>query len=133
MRYIHSRLYFRRISVLCVAVLMMGTVPMISRAVATAASLRIVNNSNRTIRNVYLAHADADDWGGDQLGEASIGAGQSFTISNFSWDQQQVKVVAEDQDGCFLTGEVSVSDNSVWTITNDTPADCGGGNGSLGR
>src|SRR5882672_4359895 len=121
------RLYFRRLSIICVAVLAIGSVPAISRAVATTASLRIVNNSTRTIRNLYLSHADADDWGNDQLGDASIGAGESFTISNFSWDQQQVKVIGEDQDGCFLSGVVSVSDNSVWTITNDTPADCGGG------
>jgi hypothetical protein len=90
-------------------------------------SINVVNNSSRTIRNVYLSHVNADDWGGNQLGEAQIAPGQSFTISNVSWDEQQVKVIGEDQDGCFLSGVVTAGSDSTWTITNDTTADCGGG------
>jgi hypothetical protein len=127
MRERYDWLAFRRMTVLWAAVLIIGAVPIISRAMMPTASLRIVNNSNRTIRNLYLAHAGADDWGNDQLGDASIAADQSYAISGFSWDQQQVKVIAEDQDGCFLTTVVAVTDNAVWTITNDTPVDCGGG------
>jgi len=73
---------------------------------------------------VYLAHVDSDDWGADQL-DNTIPAGGSSTIA-LSWDQSQVKVIAEDQDGCFLTTVVVSGDSSTWTITNDTAKDCGG-------
>lgn len=114
--------------IICVALLAFASVPLLSRArTATATSVNIVNNSNRVIRNVYLSHVDRDDWSGNQLTNgASIGPGQSATVSNLACDQQQVKVIAEDQDGCFLSTVVNCGDSSTWTITNDTAADCGG-------
>jgi hypothetical protein len=84
-----------------------------------------VNNSNRQIRHVYLSHVDVDDWSADQLGETDILSSQSATIGNFACDQQQIKVIGEDQDGCFLSTVVNCGDNATWTITNDTAADCG--------
>jgi hypothetical protein len=122
-----------RSGITCLALLAVTSLPLVSNARSLTASIRIVNNSSRTIRNVYLSHVNADDWGNNQLGGSSIGAGESFTISNVTWDQQQVKVIAEDQDGCFLSGVVAVADNSSWTITNETSADCGSGSsGSSG-
>lgn len=115
--------------IILAAILAVASVPLVSGATPLTASVRIVNNSSRTIRNVYFSHVSADDWGNNQLGESSIGAGQSYTISNVSWDESQVKLIAEDQDGCFLSGVVAVEANSTWTITNETAADCGG-NGS---
>jgi hypothetical protein len=88
-------------------------------------SISIVNNSSRTIRNVYLSHVDADDWSGNQLDNTTIAPGQSAAISNFACDQQQIKVIGEDQDGCFLSTVVACGSNATWTITNDTTADCG--------
>jgi hypothetical protein len=120
------RLNFRGV-VTCLAVLALAVVPLISQAKALTGSIRIVNNSSRTIRNVYLSHVDADDWGSNQLGSSSIGPGEAFTISNLSWDQSQLKVIAEDQDGCFLSSVLPAADNSTWTVTNETAADCGGG------
>ena len=118
----------RRLIIICVAVLAFASVPLLSRArTATATSVNIVNSSNRVIRNVYLSHVDADDWSADQLTNgATIGPGQSSTVSNLACDQQQVKVIAEDQDGCFLSTVISCGDSATWTITNDTAADCGG-------
>jgi len=83
-----------------------------------------VNNSSRTIRYVYVSHVDVDDWSGNQLSGNSIASGQSATV-NFSCDQQQIKIIGEDQDGCFLSAVVACGSNSTWTITNDTAADCG--------
>jgi hypothetical protein len=86
----------------------------------------IVNNSSREIRNVYLSHVDADDWSGDQLSkDATIPPGQSYNLSNLACDQQQVKVIGEDQDGCFLSTVVTCGTSSTWTVTNDTARDCG--------
>jgi hypothetical protein len=97
--------------------------PLLSRAQPTT-SINIVNNSTRTIRHVYLSHVDADDWGGDQL-SSGLASGQSATVSNFACDQQQIKVIGEDQDGCFLTSVVACGESATWTITNETAADCG--------
>src|SRR5205807_1094091 len=97
----------------------------LSSARTATTSVNIVNNSNKEIRNVYLSHVNVDDCGGNQLGDATILPGQSFNLSNVGCDQQQVKVVAEDQDGCFLSTVINCGDNSVWTITNLTARDCG--------
>ena len=112
-----------RLIILCVIVFALAA---LSNARMPATSVNITNNSNHEIYHVYLSHVDADDWSGNQLGDATIPAGQSFTISNLTCDQQQVKVIAEDEAGCFLSTVVNCGDNAAWTITNDTARDCGG-------
>ena len=100
---------------------------LVSARTPTTTAVNIVNNSSREIRNVYLSHVNADDWSGNQLGNgATIAPGQSFSLSNVACDQQQVKVIGEDQEGCFLSTVVSCGDSATWTITNDTARDCGG-------
>jgi len=101
--------------------------PLAYAARPQTATLTIVNNSSREIRHVYLAHVDLDDWTADKLNNSVISPGQSGTISNFSWDQQQVKVIGEDQEGCFLTGVVASDNSPTWTITGQTAVDCGSG------
>jgi hypothetical protein len=103
----------------------MAALLLLKSSAQPATSVNIVNNSNREIRNVYLSHVDVDDWGANQLGNATIGAGQSFTLNNVACDQQQIKVIGEDQDGCFVSTVVTCGGNATWTITNDTPRDCG--------
>lgn len=119
----------RVLIIICVALLAVASVPLLSSARTQATSVNIVNNSNRQIRNVYLSHVGVDDWSGDQLSNgATIAPGQSFTLDNLACDQQQVKVIGEDQDGCFASTVVSCGDSATWTITSDTARDCGGGN-----
>jgi hypothetical protein len=115
----------RSLIIICVALLTLAALPLVSRA-QPSTSVNIVNNSSREIRNVYLSHVDVDDWGANQLGDTTISPRQSFTLSNVACDQQQVKVIGEDQDGCFLTTVVNCGDSATWTITNDTARDCGG-------
>ena len=50
-----------------------------------------------------------------------------------SWDQSTVKLVAEDQDGCFLTTTVEATGNPVWTITSEVTRDCGPAKGAVVR
>jgi len=90
----------------------------------TSTSVSIVNNSSREIRNVYVSHVNTDDWSGDLL-ETSIGAGGSGSVNITPCDGQQMKVIGEDADGCFVTTVVNCGENSSWTITNDTARDCG--------
>ena len=116
---------FRRLIIFCAAIGVAVIVPLISRA-QPSTSVNIVNNSSREIRHIYLSHVNADDWTPNQLSdEAFISPGQSFTLGNLACDQQQAKVIAEDQDGCFLSTVVNCGDNAAWTITNDTARDCG--------
>lgn len=117
----------RSLIIICVALLILAALPLVSRA-QPSTSVNIVNNSNREIRNVYLSHVDVDDWGANQLGDTTISPGHSFTLSNVTCDRQQIKVIGEDQDGCFLSTVVACGDNATWTITSDTARDCGNGN-----
>jgi hypothetical protein len=119
----------RSLIIIGVALFALAALPLLSRArttTTTTTSVNVVNNSSKEIRNVYLSHVNIDDWGGNQLGDATIPPGQSFSLNNVTCDQQQVKVIAEDQDGCFASTVVTCGDNATWTITNDTARDCGG-------
>ena len=87
-------------------------------------TIRVVNNSAFSILQLYLAPANTDDWGADQLGGVAISPGVTRTI-NVSWDQSSIKLVGEDQEGCFTTTTVSASGELEWTITADSPRNCG--------
>lgn len=114
----------RRLVILGVAIGACTLLPLLSKA-HSSSSTNIINNSNRQIIHVYLSRVDDDNWTGDQLNETTIAPGQSFNLSNFACDQPQIKILAEDQDGCFLATIVSCGISSTWTINNDTAADCG--------
>jgi hypothetical protein len=113
---------FCRLVILCVALFALAG---LSTARSPTTSVNIMNNSSKEIRNVYLSHVDVDDWGTNQLENTTISPGQSFTITNFTCDGQQIKVIGEDQNGCFLSTVITCGNNATWTITNDTAADCG--------
>ena len=110
--------------ILCIALGMLAIFPLLSSA-QPSTSIQIVNNTSRTIRYVYLSHVNVDDWTANQLTGNGIAPGGSATISNYSCDQQQIKVIGEDQDGCFVYKVVDCGGAATWTITNDAPADCG--------
>lgn len=113
----------RRLIIFAVGVAVLVVMPLISSA-QPATSVTITNSSTREIRHVYLSSVNADDWSNDQLNNSVIGTGQSVTLSDVSCSQQQVKVIAEDQDGCFAATIVNCGDNSTWTVTNTTTFDC---------
>ena len=115
----------RSLIIICVALLAIALVPLLSSARTQTTSVNIVNNSSRNLVHVYVSHVNVDDWSGNQLGDATIGPGQSFSLADFACDQQQAKVIAEDQDGCFLSTVINCGDGATWTVTNDTARDCG--------
>jgi hypothetical protein len=117
---------FTSVAVLGIFLGMMVYGPSRSRANATATAITIVNNSSREIRHVYLSAPDQNNWGSDQLVNSVIAPnGGSFTIGNVSCGGSSIKVIAEDQDGCFSYQVVSCSENATWTITSGTTRDCG--------
>lgn len=113
-----------RLSMLLAVTLALGTMALPYAAPPQAVTLTIGNNTSRDIRHVYVSAANSDNWGADQLNDSAIAPGVSRTL-NINWDQPTVKLVAEDQDGCFATTTVSTSGTIDWTITNSTPRDCG--------
>lgn len=120
----HNSHSFRRLIIFCVAFGALATVPLLSSATPST-SVNIVNDSSREIRHVYFSHVNADDWSGDQLHNSVIAPGQSFTLNNVACDQQQVRVIGEDADGCFVSTVVNCGDNATWTVTNEAARDCG--------
>lgn len=114
----------RRLTIIFVAFAALSALPILSGA-QPSTSVTIVNNTSGVIRHVYLSPVNSEDWSGDQLNNSAIAQGQSVTISNFACDQSQVKVIGENQDGCFVSKVISCGANASWTITNSEPADCG--------
>lgn len=91
---------------------------------APTLTITVVNNSSWEIRHLYLSPADSDNWGADQLNNSAISPGTQRQL-NVSWEQSTVKLVAEDQDGCFLSTIVETSGSPSWTITSQSARNCG--------
>lgn len=116
---------FTSLVVLAVFVGVMVCGPLLSKAHAPATAITIVNNSGREVRHVFLSAPDSNNWSADQLGSSVISANGGSVTINASCDGPSIKVIAEDQDGCFSYQVVSCSENATWTITNSTARDCG--------
>lgn len=114
-----------RLAILLATICVLVLVPLISGA-QTQTAVTITNNSSRVIRHVYLAPGGTDDWGPDQLNGTTIASGESFALNNISCGATGVKVITEDQNGCFNYNTVSCATATTWTITDDATPDCGG-------
>jgi hypothetical protein len=112
--------------ILLLVVCALVAMPLLSSARPSAAGITVTNNSGRVIRYLYLSSVEQDNWGSDQLNNASLSYGQSVTLNNVDCSGAEIKVIGEDSDGCFVSSVVSCSGSAQWTITNETPADCGG-------
>jgi hypothetical protein len=99
--------------------------PVLLNAHAAGMSITITNNSSRDIRHVYLSATNQDNWGADQLNGSIPPGGGSITLGDVSCSGAGVKVIAEDQNGCFLYQVVACNNDATWTITNDAVPDCG--------
>lgn len=89
-------------------------------------AIAVTNNSSQEIHHLYLSPVDRNDWGPDQMDGTVLKTGDTFTIAEASCTGNEIKVIAEDKFGCFMYGVVSCAEASAaWTITNDTPRDCG--------
>lgn len=92
----------------------------------SGSTITIVNNSTLEIRHVYLSPVDGDNWGPDQLNDsATIASGASFNINNVSCAQGSIKVITEDENGCFLYQTADCTSNYTWVIASNAQPDCG--------
>lgn len=127
------RIRLRKSNPLSIALLVLGLLvgamvygPSLSKAHAPTSAITIVNNSSHEVRHVFLSAPDQNNWSADQLGSSTIPAnGGSATISNISCNGPSIKVIAEDEDGCFVYQVVTCADSVTWTITNAATRDCG--------
>jgi hypothetical protein len=115
----------KRLTIAMITFGMFACLPVLLNAHAAGTSITIANNSSREIRHVYLSAANQDNWGSDQLTGSIPPGGGSFTLADMACSGAGVKVITEDQNGCFLYYVVSCNDNATWTITNDAVPDCG--------
>lgn len=100
--------------------------PLLSAAHAPSTAITIVNNSSHEIRHVYLSPPDTNNWGPDQLVNSVIAPnGGSFTISDGNCAGSSIKVIAEDNEGCFMYQVVQCGETVTWTISANTARDCG--------
>lgn len=112
-----------RLSILVAMLVVLCATPILS-VPHTQTALTIVNNSTQEIRHVYLSPVDNNNWGPDQLHGAMISPGQTVTL-NISWEAPTVKLIGEDQNGCFLYNTVDVTGDATWTIAREAVPDCG--------
>ncbi len=111
-------------ALLAAALFIPGTVaPLLANSQPAVSSITVVNNSGLTIRHLYLSHPDQNNWSADHLNESTIPPGGSFTLSNVSCEGS-IRVIGEDQDGCFLSAVVSCSGEATWTIPANATRDC---------
>jgi hypothetical protein len=89
-------------------------------------AVTVTNSSSREIDHLYTSPPDRQDWSADQLPEGTkLQTGESFVLNNFISENGQIKVIAEDKEGCFLYAVISCQEPATWIITNTTPRDCG--------
>ncbi|MDX6612476.1 MAG: hypothetical protein QOD75_1662 [Blastocatellia bacterium] len=120
-----SRNVIYRVALLFIVTVLVGSATIFSRARSQTTSLTITNSTSREIKHLYLSAPDNNNWGPDLLNDNAIAAGASATLS-ISCNSASTKVIAEDQNGCFVSTVVSCSGSVEWTITSDLTPDCGG-------
>ena len=121
----HTRMKRLFIVVLAGATCFIGLGLAVAARSSNTISVTITNHSSREVRHVYVAAGNPNNWGPDQL-HGSIPAGGSATVSNISCDASSVRVIAEDNNGCFVYYNASCDANQTWEITDATTPDCGG-------
>lgn len=108
-----------------------AAMPLMSRAakpemaaVSPTTTVTIVNNTSTEIRHVYLSATTDNNWGPDQL-DTAIATGGSQTLNLSCGGAADIKVIAEDEGGCFYYQVASCSENSTWTLNSNSARDCG--------
>ena len=124
----------KRLALLVVLTCALVSIPALSSAAGSSLAsappmmtIAITNSSSRDILHFYLSPTDHDAWGPDLLSEGSIvRPGETFNINDVSCGANEIKIIAEDRQGCFVYGVVGCAQASTgWAITDATPPDCG--------
>jgi hypothetical protein len=90
---------------------------------ATAMDVTVENHGVRPLDGLYLSATAQSAWGPDLLNGGGIPMNGAWTVQVGC--AQTFVVVAEDAAGCFLYESLPCGDATTWTITSDSPRDCG--------
>lgn len=109
-----------------------AVMPLMSRAakpanavVSPAMAVTITNNTGHDILHVYFSPTNQDNWGADQLNNSQIAPGGTHTLNGVACNSGDIKVIAENENGCFYYQVVQCGESASWTIANDAVPDCG--------
>jgi hypothetical protein len=89
-----------------------------------SSKVTVINKSDWTLVEFYMAPSDSDDWGPDQLKDNIIEPGENFTLSGIPCNTWDLRLVDEEEDECIVEAVDLCKDNATWTITNKTLAAC---------
>ena len=90
---------------------------------ATAAELRIRNQSLWDIHYIYLSSSDDPNWGPDQLESDILEAGGTLRLHGVACGNYDIKLIDEDSDVCEIR-DVRLCGDKVWTITSEALLEC---------
>ena len=97
----------------------------VSMPASAASSIKVHNKSKWEIHHLFLSPtSEKDEWGPDQLGEAVIKTGGTFTLTDIECNKYDIKIVDEDGDECVVTGVSLCDDAAVWNITDERLLKC---------
>jgi hypothetical protein len=114
-------------AILIVAFYLLTTTPRAAAVSPDTASISVTNESGRGIRFVYSTAVSSDAWSDNLLpSESILQNGQTATLNNVTCSGSEVRLIAEDMDGCFLSTVVACANGSSWNIDSDTLPQCGG-------
>ena len=120
-QYVRSLLLFITVA----AVALVGTVVLAKAKSTHAIDITVRNSAHREIRHIYLAIGNPDNWGPDQLQGSTLPSGASYVINDVACGGP-VRVIAEDENGCFVYYNASCDGDQTWEITDAVTPDCGG-------
>jgi hypothetical protein len=97
---------------------------------AAVANAMLLNGTPRTITEVYVSPASANDWGHDRLGQDQLPAGQALSVDFVGGCRQDVRVVydnkaAEERRGLDLCAHARLRIVQGWVLSPelDAPAE----------
>lgn len=102
----------RSLIVICLAVLFCAPL------IAQASRVAIINDSDWTIMELYVAPINDDDWGEDQLRRDVIEPGDTFTLTGIPCDDWDIMVVDDENWECVIEDVDLCGDRAEWVITN---------------
>ncbi|MEO6690196.1 MAG: hypothetical protein ABIS07_00780 [Dokdonella sp.] len=88
------------------------------------AKIELRNDSKWSIQQLFLASVDSSKWGADQLGHHTLKTGSTFTLSEISCGNYDVKLIDEDADECIVKNISLCSTSKVWTLTDKDLMKC---------
>ena len=126
MRLAHTNRLTWLLSMLAMVAALIGGTALTIAKTNGAVSITVTNSSQRAIMHLYLAPpGDPNNWGPDQLNGSTIPTGGSHVL-NDACGAGGVRVIAEDQNGCFVYYNASCDANQTWEVTDNVAPDCGG-------